>query len=113
MDNKNSGESKALNTTNAKSIEIYAELCAEWGFSTARDQVVSVLIAALNKNGYDVKFNIIAKKGGQGEFFVYQVINGKKQILFSNESDHSKDGAIIGYDIDSGNVDSIVGKIVA
>ncbi len=111
MENRETKESKA-NIENAKKVEILAELCSEWGFSSVRNQVISRLVGALNKKGYDVVYTIEALDGGNGEYFVYQVINGEKKIIFSNVAEDEKNGAVIAGEIKLSNVDNIIKKII-
>ena len=109
----NSGLSKAENS-NGKTLEIMAELCGSWGFNSVKNQVVSQLIKNLNQKGYDVQYTIDPLKGGNGEYFVYLIKEGQKQIIFSNDEDtHGDHGAVIGNSISSKNVEAIIGKIIS
>ena len=109
---KETMESKSKNS-NGKTIELLAEMCSSWGFGNTKNQVVSQLVKALNDSGYDVKSIFEPMSGGNGEFFVYQIENGKKTIVFSNSKKaHESAGAVIGKGIQSSNVQEIIKKIV-
>ncbi len=112
MESKKFNLSKAIND-NGKTVELYIELCLEWGFSSTKNQVVSQLIKALNLKGYNVNYAFEPVEGGNGEYFVFAIKNGVQQIVFSNDEDvHGSKGAVIGFDITSENVDMIIKKIV-
>ncbi len=100
---------------NGKKITILAELCSSWGYQSACDGVVKTLVGALNNEGYDVDYTVEPLNGGNGEYYVYKIIeDGTKKIVFSNNRNlHSSLGAVIGYSIKSKNVNEVVQKIVS
>lgn len=63
--------------------------------------------------GYIVNFMITPLPGGNGEYFVYNVINNnEKKIIFSNDrTKHANDNPVFGGKITNRNVDDVVKKI--
>lgn len=109
---KEISESKSLNS-NGKTVEILSEMCSSWGYGNTKNQVVSQLVKKLNEKGYDVKYTLEPKDGGNGEFYVYKIENGKSTIVFSNNKKlHESSGAVIGGKINASNIEAIVTKIV-
>jgi hypothetical protein len=52
--------------------------------------------------------------GGNGEFYVFQIKDNEKSIVFSNNKKlHESKNAVIGGKINSSNVKEIVNKIIA
>ncbi len=99
---------------NGKTVEIHVDLCGSWGFGGMKKQVVSQLIKSLNTQGYDVNYSIEPLNSRDGEYHVYVVKDAVKQIVFSNDRNaHGAQGAIIGRNINSNNVDEVIKKIVA
>ncbi len=105
-------ESKA-EQSNGKTVELLSEMCSSWGYGNTKNQVVSQLVKSLNNKGYNVKYTLEPKNGGNGEFYVYKVEDGQSTIVFSNNKKlHESSGAVIGGKITSSNVEAIVIKIV-
>ncbi len=99
--------------SNGKTVELYAEMCSSWGYGSTKRQVVSQLVKELNTLGYDVTLSCEPMESGDGEFFVYNVINGNKKIIFSNNEElHKSEGAVIGGGIKASNVNDIIKKII-
>jgi hypothetical protein len=62
----------------------------------------------------DVQFTIDPQSGGNGEYFVYLIKGGQKQIIFSNDKKtHGDQGAVIGNSISSKNVEAIIQKVIS
>jgi hypothetical protein len=70
------------------------------------------LCEELKSKGYNVNLTTQPMSGGNGEFFIYVVKDGKNSIVFSNNQGlHGKDGAIIDRTISKKNMDSIISVI--
>jgi hypothetical protein len=69
------------------------------------------LAEKLNNIGYNVNYKIIAMPGNNDEYFIYVKLDGNKQIVFSNNSDHASQGAYVSNQITESNVDNIVDRI--
>ncbi len=103
---------KKAPNSNEKSVELFAEICASWGFDEKKAQINNLLVKALLDQGFLVNNHFEKKNGGMGEYFVFKVEQGKKKIVFSNnKSLHEAEGAIISLRISPNNLEAIVKKI--
>ena len=100
--------------SNGKTIELITKLCDVWGYDYNKEQVISLIIDNLNEKGYDVKSTFVPLGGGKGEYYIYKAENdGKEKIVFSNnDRKHKSLGAIIGDEVHSNNVKSILDLIL-
>jgi len=66
------------------------------------------LIKELNNQGFNVEFNFEPKSGGNGEFFVYAIKDGKKRCVFSNNKKVGDENTIVGSKISDKNLKDII-----
>lgn len=91
-------------------IEIIIEICESWGYENRVKYVTDFIIKPIKEEGKTIKYTFTPMKGGKGEFFLFKVINGKKEIIFSNKKDIHPD-AIIGMNISLKNSDAVLSKL--
>ena len=97
---------------NGKELTILGEFCDMWGYANTVSQFKTIFLNKLTQMGYVVNFAITSLPGGNGEYFVYNVINNEKKIIFSNDkTQHANEGPVFGGKITNRNVDDVVNKI--
>ena len=95
-----------------KTIEILAEFCDRWGYNRVVGEFKSCFLEGLSYRGYTVNYTITPVPRGKGEYFIYQILNGEKKIIFSNNKQlHGPQGAVFGYEIEESNIDKVVEKL--
>ena len=76
---------KSTEETKCKEVKLFVEICASWGYGGKKDQVLG-LIKELNNQGYNVDYVFEPMQGGNSEYFIYVVKEGKKLLVFTNDS---------------------------
>lgn len=95
-----------------KVINLTIELCQKWG-SNWEKGINSTLVETLKQRGYlvDTQVNPIQKPSG--EYYIYLRKDNEKLIIFSNNSERDKNkGAIIGDEVNTSNVESVISKLM-
>ncbi len=64
----------------------------------------------LKKKGYKVDSKIVSMDGGNGEFYIYQVKNGKEITIFSNSSSKHPN-AVVSFKLKPEKFEDIFSKI--
>lgn len=95
------------------SIELYGEICGSWGFGGKVASVKNQIIDGLVSSGYDVTYTLKPLDGGNGEYYLYKVVDGKRKPVFSNSKGMAIDGCIYGYQINSRNSGDIIQAILS
>ena len=85
-----------IGNSNGKTLNIIGAFCDRWGFTGVASRFKSVLLNGLAKKGYGINYQILALPGGKGEYYIYKEEGGSKKMIFSNNREHQKDGAIVG-----------------
>lgn len=91
-------------------IVLKGEICASWGYNQRVSQIDG-FTKYLISQGKKVNIDYEAKDGGNGEFFLFQIINGEKNAIFSNNKESHGNTAIIGFSIKSDKYADIMSKI--
>jgi hypothetical protein len=75
--------------------------------------VETLLMESLLNSGYDINYVINPMPGGNGEYYIYLVLDGKRHVVFSNLKAHEKEGAVVAKAVDDSNVNDIIKNILA
>ena len=100
-----------IGNSNGKTLNIIGAFCDRWGFTGVASRFKSVLLNGLAKKGYGINYQILALPGGKGEYYIYKEEGGSQKMIFSNNGEHQKDGAIVGKNIDESNLTNVIAKI--
>ena len=97
----------------SKNVSLRVEICSSWGFYAYLDDAKS-FAEHLTTKGFNVSLEAVPKAGGNGEYFLYQILNeGSKKIIFSNDNRHKENGAVVNYDMDPQIYNEIIRNIKA
>lgn len=104
---------------NGKTINISCVGCwpCSGGYTRIRQIIRKSLVVPMNKSGYgkkiiilDVAFTI--SKGELGVFDVYQEIEDKKIMIFSNNEANESTGALIDETLSENNYKDVIAKLI-
>ena len=84
-----------------------AVICSSWGFSR-KVKSIDLIAEALAESDYELMLNAERSYQGNGEFYLYKVEDDKETLVFSNNKDDAKTGAVIG-----GRPDTVSAKEIA
>lgn len=95
-----------------KTIDILAEFCDRWGYNNIVAEFKTCFLEGLAFRGITVNYTITPVTGGKNEYYIYQILDGEKKIIFSNNKElHGPQGAVFGYEIEESNLDKVIEKI--
>ena len=103
---------KALRPSDKPSVTLYCDICASWGFSRKKKQVLDIA-SKFNQKGYEVKLGFKAVKGSTGIFSIYFFNPNLKtrMLIFSNDKNEKNPGVFVGMN-PTKFVDEIVDQII-
>ena len=97
--------------TSSKIIYLYAEICSSWGFD---DKVASIKMVAdvLKKEGFKTKLKVEPMDTGNGEFYLFQIINDEPKVVFSNSVEKHGSECTVAMKISPKNIAKIADSVV-